>query len=146
MKVIRMKGKFFYGQKPFTWVHLANRANKPLCGKIYDPKNFEPLYEEIDNLDDVEVCAACWAAKKHFKVETLQAGQRRPYADSIYEYRIVDLAETKRDRDFILTLCQRIQKSYPCDEMEHPFVAEFCGLEDKGDGVWVYEVRERYAG
>jgi|GEM_PF-6394886 len=145
MKVIRMHSKRFYGQK-FSWVHLANEAGGPLCGETYDPKKFEARHEETGDLDGVSVCIACRAVKEQFKIETLQAGQRYPYADSIYEYRITDLANVKRDRDAVLEFCQHVQKSYPCDEMAHPFLPKLRELRDTGDGVWIYHVVKQYAG
>ena len=138
----------------FTWVHL-DKGGQPFCGEEYDMERYNFRIEQID-LDDPEainefggshVCRRCAAAFYQYKVETHQSGQARSYQDSWYIYQVVDTAEEKRDREKVLSFCQRfIKHSYSRDELpgwSHP---ELRGFTETRPGSWSYRVRMAYTG
>ena len=109
--------------------------------------------EQID-LDDPEaikefggshVCRHCAAVFYQYEVKIHQSCQAR--GDSWYIYQVVDTAEEKRDREEVLSFCQRfIKHSYSRDELpgwSHP---ELRGFTETRPGSWSYRVRMAYTG
>ena len=80
-------------------------------------------------------------------VETKQAGQSRPYADSIYHYIIIDKSEKPLSEFRIKEFCtQFIHKGYAKDKMPDPFAGEIMIFTKLEERKWEYKVRNEYTG
>jgi len=70
-----------------------------------------------------------------FEVETIEAGQRRAYGDSYYDYNVT----SKLSEDMVKRFCTKVLRpSYPRSEMPDPFAGQLIKFEkitdnNKGD-------------
>ncbi len=92
----------------------------------------------------------------NFDVETIEAGQRGPYQDSYYSYKV-----TSKEAEYtIKSFCTKVlQPSYPKAEMPDPFVGELLEfkkitnnnegkswMDEKEPETYSYKVRNEYTG
>jgi hypothetical protein len=79
-----------------------------------------------------------------FDVCVIRSGQPRPYADSVYEYEIINKSETKFDKSFVLKLCvQFLRKTVPEKEKTGWWEAHYT-FEQIDDRTFRYVVVEPY--
>lgn len=80
-------------------------------------------------------------------VETIQAGQSRPYADSIYHFIITDKSEKPLSKYVIRQFCiNMLQKGYSKEDMPNPFAGQIIVFKQREDGKWEYKVRCLFTG
>lgn len=78
-----------------------------------------------------------------FEVETIEAGQRKPYGDSFYSYKILSDRPEPEVREFCMNI---LYKSYEKDKMPNSFAGEllnFQKLSDNNKDKASYEKREQ---
>tara|TARA_Y100001963_G_C6766669_1_gene442667 strand:+ start:1449 stop:1742 length:294 start_codon:yes stop_codon:yes gene_type:complete len=74
-----------------------------------------------------------------FKVETIEAGQRRSYGDSFYTYKV----ESNRPEFEVRIFCTKFLKtSYPKNEMPDPFAGEMLEFKKLTDNNKTWKLGE----
>ena len=80
-------------------------------------------------------------------VETKQAGQIKPYADSIYHFIITDKSEKPIREYRMKEFCtQFLHKGYVKDKMPTWSSGEILVFKQLEDRKWEYKVREEFTG
>ena len=83
----------------------------------------------------------------NFDVETKQAGQLRPYADSIYHFIITDKSEKAKSEYRMKEFCtQFLRKGYEKDKMPTWSSGEILIFKKLEDRKWEYKVRNEFTG
>ncbi len=89
----------------------------------------------------------------HFKVETIESGQRRPYGDGYFHFIVEDLIERKYGDHVVTEFCTKfvrsaISKEFRKKRMDEEgfgkwtFSSYYTMLEKRDDGKWEYKVTE----
>lgn len=129
-----------------TWSHLLDENDQPLCRQEKD-NELRIVDIDLEKDDPNLICNKCAAVLYRFKVETLQYGQPRPYADSTYVYHVTDEAEMPREYEDVKAFCKRFVKfSYDRDDMPGWHSPRFLGLSKIHDGIWKYRVSLAFTG
>lgn len=91
-----------------------------------------------------------------FDVETIESGQRRPYEDSYYSYKVI----SNEPEYIVKTFCMKVLKSsYKKEDMPNPFAGElleFKKITNNNEGrdyldeikpeTYSYKVKTEYTG
>ena len=80
-------------------------------------------------------------------VETKQAGQPRPYADSFYHFIITDKSTNPLSKFMMRQFCiSMLHKGYAKEDMPSPFAGQIIAFREIKERVWEYKVRALYTG
>jgi len=83
----------------------------------------------------------------HLTVECTRSGQPSPYADSFYDYIVIDMSPKPLSEHIVKRFCMGfVRKAYLEKHMPSAFSGEVISFKQIAERTWEYKTREMFTG